>query len=45
VRLGPRTRVARPGRFKSVYASGAVIIADDVEVYGLIAAETGGYTL
>jgi cytoskeletal protein CcmA (bactofilin family) len=45
VRLGPGTRVSRPGVFKTVYATGQVLLADNVEVYGWIVSENGGETL
>lgn len=44
-RLGPSTRVSRPGVFKTVYATGDVMLADDVQVFGWIVSENGGYTL
>lgn len=45
IRLGPRTRVSRPGVSKTVYGTGNVMLADDVEVYGWIVSENGGSTL
>jgi predicted acyltransferase (DUF342 family) len=45
VRLGPGTRVGRPGVAKTIYATGHVIVADDVEVFGWIVSEDGGRTL
>jgi acetyltransferase-like isoleucine patch superfamily enzyme len=45
VHLGPGTRVARPGVAKTVYATGEVLLADDVEVFGWVVSETGGSTL
>jgi hypothetical protein len=45
VRLGPATRIARPGISKTVYATGQVLLADDVEVFGWVVSENGGQTL
>ena len=45
VRLGPGTRVSRPGVSKTVYATGEVLLADDVEVFGWVVSENGGRTL
>ena len=45
IRLGPRTRVSRPGVSKTVYGTGNVMLADDVEVFGWIVSENGGSTL
>jgi hypothetical protein len=45
IRLGPGTRVSRPGLFKSVYATGKVLLAHDVDIYGWIVSENGGQTL
>jgi predicted acyltransferase (DUF342 family) len=45
VRLGPGTRVSRPGVYKTVYATGEVILTNDVEVFGWVVSENGGRTL
>jgi hypothetical protein len=45
VRLGPRSRVSRENVSKTVYATGAVLIANDVEVFGWVVSENGGQTL
>lgn len=45
IRLGPRSRVSRASVSKTVYATGAVLIANDVEVFGWIVSENGGHTL
>jgi hypothetical protein len=45
VRLGPGTRVAHAGISKTVYATGEVLLADDVEVFGWVVSENGGRTL
>jgi predicted acyltransferase (DUF342 family) len=45
IRLGPMTRVSKPGVSKTVYATGEVILADNVEIYGWVVSETGGRTL
>ena len=45
VRLGPSTRISRAGVSKTVYATGDVMLADDVEVFGWIVSENGGHTL
>jgi predicted acyltransferase (DUF342 family) len=45
IRLGPRSRVSREGVAKTVYATGAVLIANDVEVFGWVVSENGGHTL
>jgi hypothetical protein len=45
VRLGPRSRVSRDGVAKTVYATGNVLIANDVEIYGWVVSENGGSTL
>jgi hypothetical protein len=45
IRLGPRSRVSRDEVSKTVYATGAVLIANDVEVFGWIVSENGGHTL
>jgi predicted acyltransferase (DUF342 family) len=45
VRLGPGTRVGRTGVAKTVYATGEVVFADDVEIFGWVVSEDGGRTL
>jgi acyl-[acyl carrier protein]--UDP-N-acetylglucosamine O-acyltransferase len=45
IRLGPRSRVSRETVAKTVYATGAVLIANDVEVFGWVVSENGGHTL
>jgi hypothetical protein len=45
IRLGPRSRVSRDGVAKTVYGTGKVLIANDVEVYGWVVSEDGGNTL
>jgi hypothetical protein len=45
VRLGPGSRISRAGVAKTVYATGNVLAADDVEVFGWIVSENGGRTL
>jgi len=45
VRLGPGTRISREGVAKTVYATGHVLMAGDVEVFGWIVSEDGGETL
>jgi carbonic anhydrase/acetyltransferase-like protein (isoleucine patch superfamily) len=45
VRLGPGTRIAHAGISKTVYATGEVLLADDVEVFGWVVSEHGGRTL
>jgi len=45
IRLGPRSRVSRDGVSKTVYATGAVLIANDVEIFGWVVSENGGHTL
>jgi predicted acyltransferase (DUF342 family) len=45
VRLGPGTRISRTGLAKTVYATGRVLMAGDVEVFGWIVSEDGGETL
>jgi cytoskeletal protein CcmA (bactofilin family) len=45
IRLGPRSRVSRESVSKTVYATGAVLIANDVEIFGWVVSEAGGYTL
>jgi hypothetical protein len=45
VRLGPGSRVSRDGVAKTVYATGNVLAANDVEVFGWIVSENGGETL
>jgi len=45
IRLGPASRVSRPGIAKTVYATGQVLLADDVEIYGWVVSENGGTTL
>jgi predicted acyltransferase (DUF342 family) len=45
IRLGPGTRVGRAGAAKTVYATGQVLVADNVEVFGWIVSEKGGQTL
>jgi hypothetical protein len=45
IRLGPRSRVSRESVSKTVYATGAVLIANDVEVFGWVVSENGGSTL
>jgi hypothetical protein len=45
IRLGPRSRVSREGVSKTVYATGAVLLANDVEIFGWIVSENGGHTL
>jgi predicted acyltransferase (DUF342 family) len=45
IRLGPRSRVSRESVAKTVYATGAVLIANDVEVFGWVVSENGGHTL
>jgi len=44
VLLGPGTRVARAGVAKTVYGTGKVLVASDVEVFGWVIAESGGRT-
>lgn len=45
VRLGPGTRVGRAGVAKTIYATGHVVFADNVEVFGWVVSEDGGRTL
>ena len=45
VRLGPGSRVSRVDVAKTVYATGEVILADDVEIFGWVVSEAGGHTL
>ena len=45
IRLGPGSRVGREGVAKTVYATGKVLIADDVEVFGWVVSENGGQTV
>ena len=45
VRLGPRSRISRASVAKTVYATGEVLIASDVEVFGWVVSENGGHTL
>ena len=42
--LGPGTRVGRAGSAKTVYATGDVVLAHDVEVFGWVVSENGGRT-
>ncbi len=44
IRLGPGSRVGRSGAFKTVYADGTLVMAQDVEVEGWVVAENGGRT-
>jgi predicted acyltransferase (DUF342 family) len=44
VLLGPGTRVSRAGVAKTVYATGEVVVAPDVEVFGWVVSENGGRT-
>jgi carbonic anhydrase/acetyltransferase-like protein (isoleucine patch superfamily) len=45
VRLGPGTRISCAGIAKTVYATGEVVLADDVSIFGWVVAERGGRTL
>jgi hypothetical protein len=45
VRLGPGSRISRAGVAKTVYATGHVLAANDVQVFGWIVSENGGETL
>jgi predicted acyltransferase (DUF342 family) len=45
VRLGPRSRISRQGVSKTVYGTGNVLIANDVEIFGWVVSENGGHTL
>jgi hypothetical protein len=45
VRLGPGSRVSREGVSKTVYATGKVLLANDVEIFGWVVSENGGQTL
>jgi predicted acyltransferase (DUF342 family) len=45
IRLGPRSRVSRENVSKTVYATGAVLVANDVEIFGWVVSENGGHTL
>ncbi len=45
VRLGAHSRVSREGVAKTVYATGSVLIANDVEIFGWVVAEDGGNTV
>jgi hypothetical protein len=45
IRMGPRSRVSREGVAKTVYGTGNVLIANDVEIFGWVVSENGGSTL
>ena len=45
VRLGPGSRISRAGVAKTVYATGTILIANDVEIFGWVVSESGGRTL
>jgi carbonic anhydrase/acetyltransferase-like protein (isoleucine patch superfamily) len=45
IRLGPGTRISREGVTKTVYATGELLVANDVEIFGWVVTEGGGRTL